>query len=537
MKTGPRALGMAQPRPRRRRRVRGRSADRRDAVGLVPPQLDRSRARRRACSSRRAAPGPATSSRAAAAAILWRLGGTKSSFKMGPGTEMAWQHDGRMLARRRDHVLRRRLEPADPPPVARRADRARLQDPSRAPRVRLHAPQPAAARREPGQHADAPRRQHASWATAGCRRSASTRATARCCSTPTAVRHVLLPGLPLPLERAPAEPAGGARQPQQHRRRDDRARELERRHRGRLLARAGGAARRIAAAASDDPARAASRARSTLPQKYAYVAVQALDSAGHVLGSSRTAVGDQLRRLAEALVMSAPHSRRELRGWRRGLSRPVWSCASWSLSSSSGCRSWPVWRSCCPRFRRRIQRPRGCSPGRPGALAWRSVAFSSWAGLQLSLAGSAAAPYQAFAAPIAVAQDVVSVGTATTAAVHETPPAERKPRLRLGLAAGGLLRGPVHGHPRPEHRQRRAALDPVEPRLLLARTAVGRRRLRDHVRGLPDARRARRRPLRAAPDVRRGAAAVRARLAGRRRSHPTRGCWSARARCRASPAP
>jgi Arylsulfotransferase (ASST) len=29
--------------------------------------------------------------------VLWRLGGNKSSFKMGPGTEMAWQHDGRML--------------------------------------------------------------------------------------------------------------------------------------------------------------------------------------------------------------------------------------------------------------------------------------------------------------------------------------------------------------------------------------------------------------------------------------------------------
>jgi hypothetical protein len=29
--------------------------------------------------------------------ILWRLGGNHSSFKMGPGTEMAWQHDGRML--------------------------------------------------------------------------------------------------------------------------------------------------------------------------------------------------------------------------------------------------------------------------------------------------------------------------------------------------------------------------------------------------------------------------------------------------------
>jgi Arylsulfotransferase (ASST) len=29
--------------------------------------------------------------------VLWRLGGTKSSFQMGPGTRTAWQHDGRVL--------------------------------------------------------------------------------------------------------------------------------------------------------------------------------------------------------------------------------------------------------------------------------------------------------------------------------------------------------------------------------------------------------------------------------------------------------
>jgi Arylsulfotransferase (ASST) len=29
--------------------------------------------------------------------ILWRLGGLKSSFRMGPGTKTAWQHDGRVL--------------------------------------------------------------------------------------------------------------------------------------------------------------------------------------------------------------------------------------------------------------------------------------------------------------------------------------------------------------------------------------------------------------------------------------------------------
>jgi hypothetical protein len=29
--------------------------------------------------------------------ILWRLGGTRSSFKMGPGTKTVWQHDGRIF--------------------------------------------------------------------------------------------------------------------------------------------------------------------------------------------------------------------------------------------------------------------------------------------------------------------------------------------------------------------------------------------------------------------------------------------------------
>jgi arylsulfotransferase ASST len=29
--------------------------------------------------------------------VLWRLGGNKSSFEMGPGTETAWQHDARLL--------------------------------------------------------------------------------------------------------------------------------------------------------------------------------------------------------------------------------------------------------------------------------------------------------------------------------------------------------------------------------------------------------------------------------------------------------
>ncbi len=35
---------------------------------------------------------------AGSGSILWRLGGTRSSFRMGPGTATAWQHDGRVLA-------------------------------------------------------------------------------------------------------------------------------------------------------------------------------------------------------------------------------------------------------------------------------------------------------------------------------------------------------------------------------------------------------------------------------------------------------
>ncbi len=35
---------------------------------------------------------------AGSGSILWRLGGTRSSFHMGPGTATVWQHDGRVLA-------------------------------------------------------------------------------------------------------------------------------------------------------------------------------------------------------------------------------------------------------------------------------------------------------------------------------------------------------------------------------------------------------------------------------------------------------
>ena len=116
--------------------------------------------------------------------ILWRLGGLKSSFKMGPGTETAWQHDGRLLPGG-DVTL---FDDGSDPPVHSQSRAVRialdLKTHTSGAARRIHAREPAAARRQ----ARATRRR---WRTgvrwsagAGRRPSASTPGTARCCSTP-----------------------------------------------------------------------------------------------------------------------------------------------------------------------------------------------------------------------------------------------------------------------------------------------------------------------------------------------------------------
>src|SRR6266704_199028 len=70
------------------------------------------------------------------------------------------------------------------------------------------------------------------------------------------------------------------------------------------------------------------------------------------------------------------------------------------------------------------------------------------------------------------------------------------PKRQPGPGAG--LPGAVHGHPRHLGRERRPALDPPRPGLQPVGAAVGGQRLRAGVRRLPDARRARCRPVRAA---------------------------------------
>jgi hypothetical protein len=65
--------------------------------------------------------------------ILWRLGGTKSSFKMGPGTETAWQHDGRILPNREVTLF----DDGSNPPVHRQSRGVRIALDFNAHRARL----------------------------------------------------------------------------------------------------------------------------------------------------------------------------------------------------------------------------------------------------------------------------------------------------------------------------------------------------------------------------------------------------------------
>ena len=172
---------------------------------------------------------------------------------MGPGTEHGVAARRPHARRRRGHVLRRRLQPADPSTVARRCGsrstsrptKRAWPPPTRTAARRCSRPARATCRRSP---TGTP-----SSATAACPRSAS---------TPTDGSLLFDAHLPFdmsfyrafrfPWSGRPLTPARGARQPQQHRRRDDRARELERRDGRRLLARARRASTAVARGADHD---------------------------------------------------------------------------------------------------------------------------------------------------------------------------------------------------------------------------------------------------------------------------------------------
>ena len=166
--------------------------------------------------------------------VIWRLGGKKSDFAMGPGTVFAWQHDARYHEHgQADQPLRRRRRPEGRAAVARTRDRARHQAHAHEPDAQVHPP-PRAARDTHRQRAAPAERQHA--------RRLGQRAVLhrvrperrRPLRRAAAERRADVPCAPLPLGR-PAASAAGARHPPVPVR-PRRLRELERRDRGGLVA-------------------------------------------------------------------------------------------------------------------------------------------------------------------------------------------------------------------------------------------------------------------------------------------------------------
>ncbi len=185
--------------------------------------------------------------------VLWRLGGLKSSFKMGPGTETAWQHDGRILADGEVSLF----DDGSNPPIHHQSRAIRIALDFTTHEARLvssytHMNPPLLAASQGNAQALADGSTLVGYGgVPEISEFASDGSLLFDANLP--LRHVLLPRLPLPLERAPDDSAGGARSVEQHGRRDDRAHELERRHGRRRVARARGRRHRRVVGAGHDP--------------------------------------------------------------------------------------------------------------------------------------------------------------------------------------------------------------------------------------------------------------------------------------------
>ena len=279
--------------------------------------------------------------------ILWRLGGLKSSFKMGPGTETAWQHDGRILSSGEVTFFD---DGSNPPSTSSRAvcGSRSTQDPRSAPDRGIHAPRSALLTPSQGNMqtlADG----NAVVGYGGVPAISEFAREARCCSTPTcpstcpSIARSASPGA------GARHSAGCARQLEQHRRRDDRAHELERRQAKwppgaclrenkpeSLAARTTISGKRLRKL--DDPDQEVRLRGST----------GAWTLRASVLGSSSPSRSALRRRAA---------FRRSSRDRARMLSRPVlWSACAEPCPSCSSCRS-SAWRSSCSLFYRRTLPP------------------------------------------------------------------------------------------------------------------------------------------------------------------------------------
>ena len=384
--------------------------------------------------------------------ILWRLGGTDSSFKMGPGTRMAWQHDGRMLP---DGELTFFDDGSNPP----------IHSQSRGLRVALDQTHKVARLLFAYTHRDPPL---LAASQGNMQTLANGNALVGYGGVPAISEFArggsLLFDAHMPFDmsfyrafrfpwrgRPAAAPAAAA--------------SLNNTGEETIVhaswnGATGVAAWRVLAGPTPGSLKAGSEIPSqsfesslTLPSRFSYVQVQALDASGRTLASSERPVRGQLRRLAV----------------RPSVSRPVWSCAGgwWWSASSDGLL-----------FEEELLFPPQAAITKVIDSAARSVSMAVSGNLRIGRApivtrGLGSPPYQAPAAPPAAHFTAMSVDTAATPRAPERPPGERRADPVLAVAAGRLLRGAVHGHPRPEHRQRGAAAHPVEPRLLESRRCSG----------------------------------------------------------------
>ena len=136
--------------------------------------------------------------------ILWRLGGTNSSFKMGPGTKTAWQHDGRILA---DGEVTFFDDGSNPPVHSEsRAIRVALDFATHEARLvkAFTHPDPPLLSSSQGNMQTLAERERRGRVRRGAGDDRVRRRRLAAVRRPPALRHGLLPRLSLPLERAPA---------------------------------------------------------------------------------------------------------------------------------------------------------------------------------------------------------------------------------------------------------------------------------------------------------------------------------------------
>ena len=229
--------------------------------------------------------------------ILWRLGGLKSSFKMGPGTETAWQHDGRILADG-DVTF---FDDGSNPPIHQQSRAVRIALDFKTHEAHLvssytHANPPLLAASQGNMQTLADGNTVVGYG--GVPAISEYATTARCCSTPTCRTTC-------PSTEPSASPGAAARRA---RRRCSPASTTPAKRRSCTSSWNGAtevaswrvlAGKHTGSLASQTTIPASGfESSTTLPEKYARVAVQALDAAGHVLGTSTDGPGDQLRRLA-----------------------------------------------------------------------------------------------------------------------------------------------------------------------------------------------------------------------------------------------